>query len=160
MRCGHSQYADVFNKNGVGVLTSNITTKTIDWVRYVIPYVRHLLESVYTTFKPTIRGVFYRAGSEEIIPLTQPIYKGLVKALSTARKNKVIAMDAFTDNSRRVIDIDEQYWEPIQFVNDLTGKLRDLHKYTIILFRDGIISHTILKYLLKKMPLSEHSRNS
>jgi len=58
----------------------------------------------------------------------QPAYKGLVKALSTARKNQDIAMDAFAANSRHIIDIHEQYWEPIRFVNDLTDKLRNLHK--------------------------------
>jgi hypothetical protein len=109
-------------------LTSNTATKTIDWTRHVIPYVKQLLERDYTAFKPTIRGIFYRAGSEEIIPLMQSAYKGLVKALSVARKNGIIPMNAFTDNSRHIIDIYERYWEPIKFVNDLTDELRNLHR--------------------------------
>jgi hypothetical protein len=119
---------------GLDILTSDTATKTIDWTGHVVPFVKQLLERDYTTFKPTIRGVFYRAGSEEIIPLTQPAYKGLVKALSVARKNGIIPMNAFTDNSRHIIDIHEQYWEPIHFVKDLVDELRNLPKiyhYTI-----------------------------
>jgi hypothetical protein len=111
-----------------GVLTTtNAVTKTIDWAGLVVPYVKELLNDEYT-FKPTIRGIFYRAGSDEVIPLTTPVYKGIVKALSTDRKNGVIPMDPFTDNSRQIIDIDDLYWEPIQFVKYYLGKLRDLHK--------------------------------
>jgi hypothetical protein len=108
--------------------TTNAATKTIDWVGFVMPYVKQLLGNEYTTFRPTVRGIFYRAGSDEIIPLTTPTYKGLVKALSTARKNGVIPMNTFVDNSRHIIDIDDLYLEPIQFIKYHLGKLRDLHK--------------------------------
>jgi len=75
--------------------TTNTPTKTIDWVGFVMPYVKKLLHNEYTTFKPTIRGVFYRAGSDGILPLTQPAYKGLVKSLSSARKNKINSYGCF-----------------------------------------------------------------
>ncbi len=110
------------------ITASNAATKVIDWVDFVIPYVRHLLDNEYTGFKPTIRGIFYRAGSDQVIPLTTPAYKGLVKALSTARKKKLIPMDSFVDNSRHIIEIDDRYWEPIEFINYFLGKLRHLHR--------------------------------
>jgi hypothetical protein len=56
------------------------------WLIDVIPKVIELLDEY--EYRPTIRAIFYRLVSDEIISNTFGEYKGLIQALGTARKKE------------------------------------------------------------------------
>jgi hypothetical protein len=74
-----------------------------NWRVDVIPRVIELLREY--EYRPTVRGMFYRLVSDGIISNTPNEYKGLIQALSTARKKKFgengyIDPFAFADEGR------------------------------------------------------------
>lgn len=80
-----------------------------DWRGTIVPRVIELLDEY--EYRPTVRGMFYRLVSDGIISNTYKQYKGLIKALTTARKKKpeqtgYIDPFAFSDDSRYIEDID------------------------------------------------------
>ena len=84
----------------------------MDWKNDVIPKVLHKLQYEYT-FAPTIRGMFYNLASDGVISNTTEHYKGLDRALVDARNAGLIPMDAFVDNTRKIVDINnDEYWTP------------------------------------------------
>lgn len=78
----------------------------------VIPKVIELLPEY--SYRPSIRGMFYRLVSEKVISNTFEEYKGLVRALSTARKKRpgqsgYIDPMAFADDTRFIENIDDTF---------------------------------------------------
>jgi hypothetical protein len=76
----------------------------MDWKNDVIPRVLHKLQYEYT-FAPTVRGMFYNLASDGVISNTTEHYKGPDMALVDARNAGLIPMDAFVDNTRKIVDI-------------------------------------------------------
>ena len=57
-------------------------------------------------------GIFYILVSLDILENLQERYKSLSKALVTARRSGAIPVDWIVDESREIINIDDQYLEP------------------------------------------------
>jgi hypothetical protein len=57
--------------------------------------------------------MFYNLASDGVISNTTEHYKGLDRALVDARNAGLIPMDAFVDNTRKIVDINnDEYWTP------------------------------------------------
>jgi hypothetical protein len=98
------------------LLISNRMRKNMDWKNYVIPKVLHKLQYEYT-FSPTVRGMLYNLASDGVISNTTEHYKGLDRALVDARNAGLIPMDAFVDNTRKIVDINnDTYWSPQYYI--------------------------------------------
>ncbi len=77
---------------------------------HIIPFIRSKRQQ---GSKPTVRGVLYFLESKRIIPKNDFMYKRIVRVLSNARRgwkrndgtrgSPMIAMDAFADNTRKII---------------------------------------------------------
>jgi hypothetical protein len=98
--------------------------RNMDWKNYVIPKVIQKLDEY--TFAPTIRGMFYNLASDGIISNTVEHYKGLDAALVDARKAGRIPIDAFVDNTRRTVEIEETYWSAQDLISYYVDKLKSL----------------------------------
>jgi hypothetical protein len=59
---------------------------TITWNVDVIPRVQKLLERY--PYAPTVRAIFFRLVSGDVVQDTFPNYKGLIQALSTATEKR------------------------------------------------------------------------
>lgn len=100
--------------------------KNMDWKNDVIPKVVYKLQNEYT-FAPTIRGMFYNLASDGVISNTSEHYKGLDRALVDARNAGLIPMDAFVDNTRKIVDIsNDVYWTPQSVINYHKDRLKQL----------------------------------
>jgi hypothetical protein len=100
--------------------------KTMDWKKHIIPKAIYKLEHEYT-FAPTIRGMFYNLVSDGVISNTNEHYKGLDRALVDARNAGLISMDAFVDNTRKIVDIsNDVYWTPQSVINYHEDRLKQL----------------------------------
>lgn len=102
-----------------------------DWINDVIPRVIELLGEY--SYRPTVRGMFYRLVSDEIIPNTFKEYKGLIQALGSARKKKsgqkgYISPFAFADDSRYIEDINDEFKSYEDYVRELIDDLKDAKK--------------------------------
>jgi hypothetical protein len=98
----------------------------MDWKNDVIPKVVYKLEHEYT-FAPTIRGMFYNLASDGVISNTNEHYKGLDRALVDARNAGLIPMDAFVDNTRKIVDIsNDVYWTPQSVIAYHKARLKQL----------------------------------
>ena len=77
--------------------------------------------------KPTLRSMFYRLFSHEIIPNTPNTYDRLSKTTVEARMEGLLDLDCFTDNSRQVIDgFNEEYWTPEQLIEARIKQLKNI----------------------------------
>jgi hypothetical protein len=92
------------------------------WQKQVIPKVAEKLRAY--TYRPTVRGMFYNLVSDGILQNTPKQYKSLISALSVARRNGSIPMDAFVDNTRWIDDISDQYQKPEEYVQDIIDVLK------------------------------------
>ena len=100
----------------------------MDWKNDVIPKVLHKLQYEYT-FAPTIRGMYYNLASDGVISNTTEHYKGLDRALVDARNAGLIPMDAFVDNTRKIVDINnDTYWSPQNLITYLVDGLKNLRR--------------------------------
>jgi hypothetical protein len=100
--------------------------KNMDWKNDVIPKIVSKLEDEYT-FAPTIRGMFYNLASDGVISNTTEHYKGLDRVLVDARNAGLIPMDAFVDNTRKIVDItNDVYWTPQSVINYYKARLKQL----------------------------------
>jgi hypothetical protein len=88
---------------------------TYHWVaiiaRYVIP---RIMEFEAEGIIPTIRGMFCFLTDSQIVSKLKKTYKKFDKALVDARKKRpsqwgYIPIGTFSDNTRRIIDIDDKY---------------------------------------------------
>jgi hypothetical protein len=108
---------------------------TINWKVDVIPRVQKLLDQY--PYAPTVRAIFYRLVSDEVIPNKYDVYKGLIQALNTAREKEshedgYISVYSFADDTRFIEDINDTYWTPEEYVdvcvNDLKNASKDYFK--------------------------------
>jgi hypothetical protein len=83
--------------------------------------------------RPSLRTVFYRLVSLDIIPNTNQSYKLLSAATVKARKFGLIPWDCFYDHGRQVLgNFQEDYRSPIQFIQQGIDFLKNApQKYTI-----------------------------
>jgi hypothetical protein len=111
----------------------------MDWKNDVIPKVLHKLQHEYT-FAPTIRGM-YNLASDGVISNTTEHYKGLDRALVDARNAGLIPMDAFVDNTRKIVDINnDTYYSPQNLIAYLVDRLKNLRREY---FNSDNIPHTM-----------------
>ncbi len=100
----------------------------MDWRNDVIPKVLQKLQYEYT-FAPTVRGMFYNLASDGVISNTTEHYKGLDRALVDARNAGLVPMDAFVDNTRKIVDINnDTYWSPQNIISYFVDRLKNLQK--------------------------------
>lgn len=87
---------------------------TIEW-KPVIEEVKNSLETFFKPrgIKPTLRTMFYRLYSLQMIPNTKSAYGGLIHHLVKARKEGVVPFDAFSDGAKRSIIGGISKWESI-----------------------------------------------
>ena len=99
--------------------------KRIDWRNVIVPRIREVLEDRRNRGIPkaSVRGIFYNLISQDLIPNTQNVYKGLSEALVTARKNQIIPDDWIVDESRSIIDIDDKYVSPEKLIGHILEDL-------------------------------------
>ena len=71
-------------------------------------------------------GIFYILVSLDILENLQERYKSLSKALVTARRSGAIPVDWIVDESREIINIDDQYLEPGEEIMQLLEWLNKL----------------------------------
>ena len=93
---------------------------------------------------PTLRTMFYRLVSMEIIPNTEQSYKSLSSTMVKARKSREIPWDSFSDQGRQVlIGFEGKYTSPEDFIQSAIDFLKNVpHIYTLQ-FLDGIIRSTM-----------------
>jgi hypothetical protein len=122
---------------------------TINWKVDVIPRVQKLLDQY--PYAPTVRAIFYRPVSDDVIPNTFPNYKGLIQALSTAREKRpadagYISVYAFADDTRRIEDLNDEFWTDKEYVDMLVNQLKDAKNGY---FRNGYLTrwHNQPKYI-------------
>ena len=108
--------------------TTANTQSRLDWKGQIIPKVKEVLidrrdKGISTA---TLRGIFYILVSLNILENLQKRYKSLSKALVTARRCGVIPVDWVIDESREIINIDDQYLEPSEEISQLLELLNEL----------------------------------
>ncbi len=103
--------------------------QNIDWVNKGIPIVSGRLAELETPGigKPTVREVYYYLISTKFISSTPSLYKSFDRATVNARKNGSLPENCFVDNSRRIIDIDDNYYSPEIYRDHYIDKLKNLH---------------------------------
>ena len=96
---------------------TSLQSTRIDWksvverVKFELPWFRD------RDIKPTLRTLFYRLISLEVIPNTSQAYKQLGSVTVKARKAGRLRWDSFSDEGRLVLkDFIEEYQSPDQFV--------------------------------------------
>jgi predicted small metal-binding protein len=98
------------------LLTSPKSTR-IDWKRVIARIKEELPWFQERDIKPTLRTLFYRLVSLEVIPNTNQAYKRLSNIAVTARKKGKLSWVSFSDEGRIVLaDFSEEYHTPEQFV--------------------------------------------
>jgi len=89
----------------------------IDWKGVVDRINRELPWFLERGIKPTLRTLFYRLVSLQIIPNTDQAYKQLSSTTVKARKEGRLPWDAFSDEGRLVLaEFTEKYQTPEQYV--------------------------------------------
>jgi hypothetical protein len=104
---------------------------TINWKVDVIPRVQKLLDQY--PYAPTLRAIFYRLVSDEVIPNKYEVYKGLIQALNTAREKEshedgYISVYSFADDTRFIEDINDTFWTPEEYVDGVISGVKNAHK--------------------------------
>jgi len=100
----------------------------IDWKNEIIPRVKKILEERREQGVPaaTLRGIFYILVSLGLIDNVQQRYKGLSKALVTARRDGIVPYEWIIDESRDIIDIYDVYYTPQQLIDTRINRLIEL----------------------------------
>jgi hypothetical protein len=99
---------------GYPMTTNNRTnwSKVIDEVKSSLTWFQS-----YRVPRPSLRTVFYRLVSLEIIPNTKQSYKSLSSVTVNARKSGELPWDCFSDQGRQVLgNFEENYKSPEQFI--------------------------------------------
>jgi hypothetical protein len=112
---------------------TSLQSRSIDWGR-IIDYVKlSLIWFRERQITPTLRTMFYRLVSLELIPNTNQAYKQLSRVTVTARKSGKLRWDSFSDEGRPVLgDFVEEYQTPEEFVQTGLDYLRTASlNYTI-----------------------------
>ena len=108
----------------------------IDWKNKIVPRAKEILIDRRSRGIPkaSIRGIFYNLISLDLVPNVPTVYKGLSKALVKAREDGVIPDDWIVDESRNIIDINDDYFSPEQIIDgelDFLDELPDDFKNKI-----------------------------
>jgi hypothetical protein len=84
------------------------------------------------SFKPTLRTMFYRLFSRNLIPNTRASYNSLGRELVNARWDGRLPMDCFADNTRQVVgSFDEDYYTPNDVIDfRIENLLNTVQDYT------------------------------
>jgi hypothetical protein len=98
-------------------MSVNSSSSKLDWKNEVMPVIKDRL-NFYSKqgIVPTLRTLFYALVSLEIIPNTQNDYQYLSKFTSIARMKRELPIDCFADQSRRIIDVNDEYVEPKEYI--------------------------------------------
>jgi hypothetical protein len=103
--------------------------KTLDYRNVIIPTVITILNEFRSAgIEMTVRGMFYRLVSVELINNTYEVYKKLDAALTRYRKNDVLPINCFVDNTRKIIDIQDEYLSPQRYVDLYVEGLKHIHQ--------------------------------
>jgi hypothetical protein len=95
---------------------------------------------------PTLRTMFYRLVSIEIIPNTEQSYKSLSSTMVKARKSGEIPWGSFSDQGRQVlIGFEGKYTSPEEFIQSEIDYLKNA-PHIHVQFLNGIIRSTMWKY--------------
>lgn len=90
------------------LLLPNTARKNRNWQKDVLPYVNERLMAFRQEgVLPTVRGMFYALVSLQVTNNTKSDYVQLVSKLTDWRENNIIPLHSFVDNSRRIIEIDD-----------------------------------------------------
>jgi hypothetical protein len=109
-------------------LTAIQSKHKIDWRlvvdKHIIPALEHFNYDQRIT--PTLRTLFYRLVSLEVIPNTENSYKRLSRILVQERKEGSIEFDAIADESGRqvVCNFNDSYINPEEYVRQYTLYLK------------------------------------
>ncbi len=91
--------------------------KNRNWQKDVLPYVNErLMAFIQEGVLPTVRGMFYALVSLLVINNTKSDYVQLVNKLTDWRENGTIPPHSFVDNSRKIIDINDDFLTPEEYV--------------------------------------------
>ena len=104
------------------------STPNINWKGKFIPIINAILKELEAEGeKPSIRGVYYILVSryKDEIPNTRSTYGSYDKATVKAREGGIIPEDAFTDDTRRIINIDDEFVTGEEHFHTLVDNLRD-----------------------------------
>jgi hypothetical protein len=103
--------------------------QTIDWINKGIPIVSERLAELgrHGIGKPTVREVYYYLVSTRFNSNTKSLYTSFDRATVNARKIGSLSENCFADNSRRIIDIDDNYYPPEIYRDHYIDKLKNLH---------------------------------
>lgn len=89
----------------------------IDWKKVVVDVDDALIWFRERQIRPTLRTMFYRLVSLEVIPNTNQAYKRLSRVTVDARKSGALPWDSFSDQGRLVIgNFKEEYQTPDQYI--------------------------------------------
>ena len=98
----------------------------IDWKNVIDCVRRELPWFIERDITPTLRTLFYRLVSLEIIPNTDQAYKRLSRVTVEARKKRKLEWNAFSDEGRLVLgDFIEKYQTPKQYVQSCIDLLKN-----------------------------------
>lgn len=97
-------------------------------VRYVIPRITQFKAA---KVQPSIRGMFYYLTDSQVVAKPNKFYKAFDSALADARRKRpidvgFIASGTFSDNTRRIIDIDDKYFSLDDKINGRIKRIIDL----------------------------------
>ena len=117
------------NKNNAK--KNNVNSRT-DW-KEVTKYVKFsLVWFEQLGIVPTLRTIFYRLVSLEIIPNTEQSYKSLSSTMVKARKSGEIPWNCFSDQGRQVLNGMKQYTSPEDYIDIGVNYLKNAsNKYSI-----------------------------
>ena len=101
---------------------------TINW-KNIIEIIREELNIYHNQgYKPTLRSIFYRLYTRNLIPNTSLAYTSLDRATVKARVDGRLPINCFADNSRNVLgNFNEIYYEPNEFID---RKFKHYKKYS------------------------------
>jgi hypothetical protein len=120
------------NISNAELLTSPNSTR-IDWKRVIHRIKEELPWFQERRITPTLRSLFYRLVSLEVIPNTNQAYKQLSNATVKARKKWELPWNAFSDEGRLVLsDFVEEYQTSEQYVQSYINLLKNASQnYTV-----------------------------
>ena len=94
--------------------------RRLDWDKEVIPNVKEIIKTrkEQGILQLTLRGLFYILVSINTLENLYERYKGLSRKLVEAREREEIDPDCIVDESRSILDIDDEFYSPEQIVDD------------------------------------------
>ena len=118
------------NKNNTSK-TNRYNSRT-DWKQVIEEVKSSLIWFKQLGIIPTLRTIFYRLVSLEIIPNTEQSYKSLSSTIVKARKSGEIPWDCFSDQGRHVLIGLEEYTSPEDYIDIAIDYLKNApRRYTI-----------------------------